>query len=59
MKKSIRKLALRSETVRALRPLNFDEVAHVRGGDGEAPRYESTGSCPGRAAGLLATEACG
>jgi hypothetical protein len=58
MKKSIRKLTLRSETVRTLRPLrplDLNEVTPVRGGDGaQAPRFESTGPCTDAA--LLPTQ---
>jgi hypothetical protein len=60
VKKSIRKLALRSETVRALRSLDLDEATPVRGGDGNAvQRAESTGTCPGPAAITFSMQACG
>ena len=58
MKKAIRKLTLRRETVRALRPLDLNEATPVRGGDGAPPpRFESTIPCPAPA--LLPTQACG
>lgn len=59
MKKSIHRLTIRRETVPTLRPLDLTEATPVRGGDGAvAPRFESTGTCPGAGPGLLATPAC-
>jgi hypothetical protein len=58
MKKSIRKLILRSETVRKLRPLELNAVTEVRGGDGaERRRFESTIPCGDGA--LPLSRACG
>lgn len=57
MKKSIRKMMLRGETVRTLQPL---QLVEARGGDGNAaPRYESTGTCPGQHAANSIAPACG
>jgi len=55
MKKSIRKLVVRSETVRALRALDVGELARAVGGD-VAVLVESGRDCP---AAVVATAACG
>lgn len=68
MKKTIRKLVLRSETIRALRALDHRDLARAVGGTVVALResgincpapavVESGGTCPARA--VAATAACG
>jgi hypothetical protein len=47
MKKSLAKLKLRSETIRALGALDLKALTPVQGGEDAAPRAESTGTCPG------------
>lgn len=47
MKKSIRKLTLRGETIRTLRTLDLQGITPARGGNDSAPQFESTGTCPG------------
>ena len=50
MKKSTRKLVLRSETIHAFRAMEILELARARGGDGAAAMLDSGGqsgiNCP-------------
>jgi hypothetical protein len=65
MKKPIRKLIVRSETIRALRALDHENLARAAGGGGvESARncpvesgVESARNCPAPA--VVATVACG
>jgi hypothetical protein len=58
VKKTIRKLMVRSETIRALRALDNRDLARAIGGD-EAVAYESGKvNCPAPAV-VVATAACG
>ena len=54
MKKVIRKLVVRSETIRALRALDNSDLTRAVGG--EVVLYESGRGCPAQAA---TTAACG
>lgn len=47
MKKSTRKLVLRSETIHAFKAIEIIELARARGGDSAAALFVSTGSNSG------------
>jgi hypothetical protein len=56
MKKKIRKLGVRSETIRTLRVVEERDLTHVAGGS-VVQAFESNDNCPVRLA--VATAACG
>ena len=57
MKKTIRKLVVRSETVRVLRMLDSRDLTRAVGGDDVVMRESGKIDCPAQA--VVATAACG